>query len=51
MEEAPQIISFRNRLTHEYVTVNHQLVWGVIHHDLKPLHTTCQQWLQQLETP
>ncbi len=50
IEEAPQIISFRNKLTHEYVTINHQLVWGVIQHDLQPLHISCQQWLQQLES-
>ncbi|MBE9171931.1 hypothetical protein IQ216_02185 [Cyanobium sp. LEGE 06143] len=27
IEEARQIISFRNKLTHEYVTINNQLVW------------------------
>ena len=38
--EAPQIISFRNKLTHGYVSINHRLVWGVI-----------QQLLQQLGAP
>lgn len=51
IEEAPRIISFRNKLTHEYVTINHQLVWGVIQQYLQPLYTTCQQLLQQLEAP
>jgi hypothetical protein len=26
IDQAPQIISFRNKLTHEYVTINGQLV-------------------------
>ena len=26
IDQAPQIISFRNKLTHEYVTINDQLV-------------------------
>jgi len=30
IDQAPQIISLRNKLTHEYVTINEQLVWGVI---------------------
>jgi uncharacterized protein with HEPN domain len=49
--EAPQIISFRNKLTHEYVTINHRLVWGVIQQYLQPLQTSCQQLLQQLGAP
>ena len=51
LEEAPQIISFRNKLTHEYVTINHPLVWGVIQHHLQALHASCQQLLKQLEAP
>ncbi len=27
---APQIISFRNKITHEYIKVDNVLVWGVI---------------------
>jgi uncharacterized protein with HEPN domain len=30
IDQAPQIISFRNKLTHEYVTINDQLVSEVI---------------------
>lgn len=37
IENAPRIISFRNKLTHEYVKVDNTLVWGVIKSHLKPL--------------
>jgi uncharacterized protein with HEPN domain len=45
------IISFRNKLTHEYVTINDQLVWGVIQQHLQALCTSCKHLLQQLEAP
>ena len=40
-ENAPRIISFRNKLTHEYVKVDNTLVWGVIKSYLKPLRAVC----------
>ena len=46
---APEIISFRNKLTHEYVKVNNALVWGVIETDLPPLIQRCRQLLGQRE--
>ena len=49
IERAPQIISFRNKLTHEYTVINHQLVWGVIQSDLAELIEHCRQLLQRLE--
>ena len=49
IEQAPQIISFRNKLTHEYTVINHQLVWGVIQSDLAELIEHCRQLLQRLE--
>ena len=48
IDQAPQIISFRNKLTHEYVTTNNQLVWGVIHDNLPVLLKQCTQLLSQL---
>ena len=48
IDQAPQIISFRNKLTHEYVTINDQLVWGVIHDNLPVLLKQCTQLLSQL---
>lgn len=41
IENAPRIISFRNKLTHEYVKVDNTLVWGVIKSYLKPLRAAC----------
>ncbi|WP_341882125.1 HepT-like ribonuclease domain-containing protein [Synechococcus sp. UW140] len=35
------IISFRNKLTHEYVKVDNTLVWGVIQSYLQPLRSAC----------
>jgi uncharacterized protein with HEPN domain len=46
VEAAPQIISFRNKLTHEYSVIDHELVWGVIHKLLPPLRDRCSQLLQ-----
>ncbi len=41
IENAPRIISFRNKLTHEYDRVDDALVWGVIQKSLSPLRDTC----------
>lgn len=49
VELAPEIISFRNKLTHEYVKVNNALVWGVIETELQPLIQRCRQLLGQSE--
>jgi uncharacterized protein with HEPN domain len=49
IELGPQIISFRNKLTHEYITINHHLVWGVIETHLPLLVQCCSQLLRQLE--
>jgi uncharacterized protein with HEPN domain len=43
IEHAPRIVSFRNKLAHEYAKVDHVLVWGVIQAYLKPLRTACWQ--------
>ena len=49
IDQAPQIISFRNKLTHEYVTINDQLVWGVIHDNLPVLLKQSTQLLSELD--
>jgi uncharacterized protein with HEPN domain len=48
--QGPEIIGFRNKLTHEYITINNQLVWGVIQSKLPDLIERCQMLLQLLET-
>ncbi|MCP9841514.1 DUF86 domain-containing protein [Synechococcus sp. J7-Johnson] len=48
IDQAPQIISFRNKLTHEYVTINDQLVWGVIQSNLPVLLEQCTHLLSDL---
>jgi uncharacterized protein with HEPN domain len=49
IEQAPQIISFRNKLTHEYININNQLVWGVIKTNLHVLVDQCRQLLDRLD--
>ncbi len=49
IEEAPQIIAFRNKLTHEYIKVSNRLVWGVIEIHLPRLVERCSQLLRQLD--
>jgi len=49
IDQAPQMIGFRNKLTHEYVTINDQLVWGVIHDNLPVLLKQCTQLLSELD--
>ena len=48
IKQAPQIISFRNKLTHEYLKVNNLLVWGVIEDDLPALIEQCSGILRTL---
>ncbi|WP_200900086.1 DUF86 domain-containing protein [Synechococcus sp. GFB01] len=48
IDQAPQIISFRNKLTHDYVAINDQLVWGVIQGSLPALLAQCTQLLIEL---
>ena len=49
IQEAPQIIAFRNKLTHEYVKVSNRLVWGVIEINLPRLVECRSQVLRQLD--
>ena len=41
IEQAPRIIGFRNKLTHEYDKVDNAVVWGVIQGSLQPLRAAC----------
>ncbi len=49
IEPAPQIIGFRNKLTHEYISINSQLVWGVIQGNLPVLIDQCRELLSRLD--
>ncbi|MCP9815014.1 HepT-like ribonuclease domain-containing protein [Synechococcus lacustris] len=47
--EGRQIIDFRNLLTHEYLNVSVQVVWGAIQTDLPVLINHCTQLFSQLD--
>lgn len=49
VSQAPRIISFRNKITHEYTKVDNVLVWGVIHTHVEPLRAECAALLGQSE--
>jgi len=49
IEQAPRIISFRNKLTHEYINISNQLVWGFIKTNLRVLVDQCRQLLDRLD--
>ena len=49
IEQAPQIIGFRNKLTHEYITISNQLVWGVIKNNRPALVEQCRRLLTRLD--
>ena len=49
IQQSPQIISFRNKLTHEYDRVDDALVWGVIQKSLSPLRATCSALIDSLQ--
>ena len=43
--EAPDIISFRNRLIHGYASVSNSVVWGIVEGDLPDLKTKVDSFL------
>ena len=49
IDQAVRIISFCNKLTHEYDRVDDALVWGVIQKSLSPLHATCSALIDSLQ--
>jgi uncharacterized protein with HEPN domain len=48
---APRIISFRNRITHEYWGTVTQTVWTVLHDHVPPLRIEVQTILAELPLP
>lgn len=46
---ARRIVDFRNRLTHEYPTVDDELVWGLIKVDLQVLRSECEALILQFD--
>lgn len=49
IERAPEIIGFRNKLSHEYVKINNSLVWGIIETELPSLIQRCRRLLSHRE--
>jgi hypothetical protein len=47
VDDAQRIISFRNKITHEYIKVDDALVWGFIEKYLKPLRTLCWRLVEK----
>ena len=47
---ARRIVDFRNRLTHEYPTVDDELVWGLVKIDLQVLRSECESLVAQLDS-
>jgi len=47
--QAQQIVDFRNRLTHGYMTVNDTIVWGVAVRDSPLLRGECADLLSELD--
>lgn len=47
----PQIIGLRNLLVHEYFRVDTQVLWDIANNDLRPLKTSIQAVLQDIENP
>ena len=44
---ARRIVDFRNRLTHEYSTVDDEFVWAIVEHDVPVLRAECQALLDR----
>ena len=47
---ARRIVDFRNRLTHEYPTVDDKLVWALAQVDLQLLRRECEELASQLDS-
>lgn len=47
---ARRIVDLRNRLTHEYPTVDDELVWGLVKTDLKVLRGECEELVARLDS-
>lgn len=47
--KARRIIDFRNRLAHEYSTVDDEFVWAIAAHDVPVLRDECRKLLERSE--
>ena len=47
---ARRVVDFRNRLTHEYPTIDDELVWALAMGDLQVLKRECAALLSQLDS-
>ena len=45
---ARRIVDFRNRLTHEYPTVDDALVWAIVEHDVPVLRRECAALIHRI---
>lgn len=43
-----QVVGMRDRMTHEYFSVDTEVVWRTVHEDLPPLRDTAQKMLEDL---
>lgn len=43
-----RIVDFRNRLTHEYPTVDNALVWAIVEHDVPVLRRECAALIHRI---
>ncbi len=50
LTNARRIVDFRNRLTHEYPTVDDELVWALAKVDLHVLRRECEAMVSQLDS-
>jgi uncharacterized protein with HEPN domain len=43
-----QIAGFRNQLAHEYLGLDHELIWGILNQHLRPLRHALSEHLETL---
>jgi uncharacterized protein with HEPN domain len=43
-----QVVGMRDKMTHEYFSVDLEVVWRTVHEDLPPLHETAKKMLEDL---
>ncbi len=49
--KARRIVDFRNRLTHQYPTVDDAIVWAIIERDVPVLRRECAGHIQSIGSP
>jgi uncharacterized protein with HEPN domain len=43
------IVAFRNQLTHDYPSIDDEIVWGIATHDVPALRAECETLLDELD--